>query len=225
MDDGRHIRRAAALTVVKDTTLPGTRTIPSTLESGFPATEMSARPVSICFRTPPSSTYMARDPNADSLKYSPWDRNQTALYALAALDDATQTDIRAFIKAGGKLIVWHGGSDAGLSVNSTIEYMTNMEKSVGAENAAAATRFYVAPGVDHCEGGVGADQTDLLTALDQWVTQGIAPATLACTEAGCERRGNIHLAVVPVSAVPRYTGPANDAAAARLASSYTCTSP
>ena len=102
---------------------------------------------------------LARDPKADSLKYSPWDQNQNALYALAALNDATQTDIRPFIMAGGKLIVWHGGSDAALSVNSTIEYMTNMEKSVGAEYAAASTRFYVAPGVDHCEGGVGADKT------------------------------------------------------------------
>jgi hypothetical protein len=47
---------------------------------------------------------LARDPKADSLKYSPWDQNQNALYALAALDDATQTDIRAFITAGGKLV-------------------------------------------------------------------------------------------------------------------------
>jgi hypothetical protein len=48
--------------------------------------------------------YLARDPKADSLKYSPWDQNQNALYALAALNDATQTDIRAFITAGGKLV-------------------------------------------------------------------------------------------------------------------------
>ena len=67
------------------------------------------------------------------------------------------------------------GDPIALSVNSTIEYMTNMEKSVGAENAAASTRLYVAPGVNHCEGGVGPDRTDLLTALDQWVTKGIAP--------------------------------------------------
>ena len=45
--------------------------------------------------------YLARDPNADSLKYTPWDQNQNALYAMAALDDATQTDIRPFIIIGG----------------------------------------------------------------------------------------------------------------------------
>ena len=124
---------------------------------------------------------------------------------MAALNDATQTDIRAFIGSGGKLIVWPGGSDAGLSVNSTIEYMANMEKAVGAENAAAATRFYVAPGVNHCEGGAGADKTDLLTALDQWVTKGIAPATLTAEK--LDAKGMVtRFAVVPVPAVPEIYG-------------------
>ena len=81
---------------------------------------------------------------------------------MAALNDATQTDIRPFINSGGKLIVWHGGSDEALSVNSTIEYMANVTKSVGAANASASTRLYVAPGVNHCAGGVGPDHTDLL---------------------------------------------------------------
>lgn len=169
--------------------------------------------------------YLARDPRADSLKYSPWDRNQNALYALAALNDATQTDIRPFIKAGNKLIVWHGGSDAALSVNSTIEYMTNMAKSIGAESAAASTRFYVAPGVDHCEGGVGADKTDLLTALDLWVTRGVAPATLTAQKLDANGAVILTLPLCPYPQYPRYIGPANNAAAARLASSYTCTSP
>jgi pimeloyl-ACP methyl ester carboxylesterase len=169
--------------------------------------------------------YLARDPRADSLKYSPWDRNQGALYALAALNDATQADIRPFIKAGNKLIVWHGGSDAALSVNSTIEYMTNMTRSVGAENAAASTRFYVAPGVDHCEGGAGADKTDLLTALDQWVTKRIAPAALTAQKLDAKGAVILTLPLCQYPQYPRYIGPANNAAAARLASSYICTSP
>ena len=169
--------------------------------------------------------YLARNPRADSLQYSPWDQNQGALYALAALNDATQTDIRPFIKAGNKLIVWHGGSDAALSVNSTIEYMTNMEKAVGAENAAASTRFYVAPGVDHCEGGVGADKTDLLTALDQWVTKGVAPGTLTAQKLDANGAVTRTLPLCQYPKYPRYIGPANNAAAARLASSYTCASP
>jgi hypothetical protein len=169
--------------------------------------------------------YLARDAQADSLKYAPWDQNQNALYAMAALNDATQTDIRPFINSGGKLIVWHGGSDAALSVNSTIEYMANMQKSVGAASAAAATRFYVAPGVNHCEGGAGADKSDLLTALDQWVTKGVAPAALSAQKLDANGAVMRTLPLCQYPQYPKYTGPANDAAAAKLATSYTCTSP
>ena len=97
--------------------------------------------------------------------------------------------------------MWHGGSDSALSVNSTAEYMTNMEKSVGAENAARSTRFYVAPGVDHCEGGVGADKTDLLTALDEWVTKGVAPGTLSAQK--LDAKGTVTL-TMPLCQYPQY---------------------
>jgi pimeloyl-ACP methyl ester carboxylesterase len=169
--------------------------------------------------------YLARDPNANSLTYSPWDQNQNALYAMAALNDATQTDIRPFINSGGKLIVWHGGADPALSVNATIEYMTNMQNSVGAANASASTRFYVAPGVDHCGGGPGADTTDLLTALDQWVTNSVAPATLTAQKLDATGAATLTLPLCQYPQYPKYTGPANDSSAAKLATSYTCTSP
>jgi len=167
---------------------------------------------------------LARDPNADSLKYV-WDKNQSALYSMAALNDATQTDIRPFINNGGKLIVWHGGSDMALSVNSTIEYMQNVAKSVGAENAAASTRLYVAPGVNHCTGGTGPDQTDLLKALDEWVTMGNAPATLKAEKVDANGVVTRSLPLCRYPQYPKYTGPANDAAAAKLAANYACTSP
>lgn len=169
--------------------------------------------------------YLARDPTANSLTYAPWDQNQNALYAMAALNDATSTDIRPFINSGGKLILWHGGNDGALSVNSTAEYVANMRNAVGATNADAATRFYVAPGVDHCAGGPGADTSDLLTALDQWVTKGAAPGTLTAQKLDTAGAVSSTLPLCQHPQYPRYTGPANDAAAARLAANYTCTTP
>lgn len=169
--------------------------------------------------------YLARDPNIDSLKYVPWDQNQSALYAMAALNDATQADIRPFISSGGKLIVWHGGSDPGLSVNSTIEYMASVKKTIGATSAAASTRLYVAPGVNHCEGGVGADKTDLLTALDQWVTKGVAPGSLTARKLDAKGTVTRTLPLCQYPQYPRYTGRVNDAKAAELAVNYTCTNP
>ena len=169
--------------------------------------------------------YLARDEKADSLAYSPWDQNQTALFALASLNDATQTDIRPFIDAGGKLIVWHGGSDAALSVNSTVEYMQNMQKAVGKSRAASATRLYVAPGVFHCEGGPGPDSTDLLAALDQWVSKGQAPATLPAEKKDAAGAVARSLPLCQYPQYPKYTGPPDNAAAAKLSRNYTCTVP
>lgn len=169
--------------------------------------------------------YLARDPNADSLKYSPWDRNPRALDAMAALNDATQADIRPFLDRGGKLIVWQGGADAALSVNSTIAYITRMQKAVGAARAAASTRFYVAAGVNHCVGGAGPDSTDLLAALDQWATKGVAPATLLAQKIDAQGHVIRSMPLCQYPQYPRYVGHPDDAAAARLAANYACTAP
>ena len=75
--------------------------------------------------------YLARDPTADSLTYTPWDQNQNALFAMAALNDATNANLRPFRDSGAKLILWHGGNDAALSANSTAEYYNNVTRHGG----------------------------------------------------------------------------------------------
>lgn len=168
--------------------------------------------------------YLARDPNVSSLTYAPWDQNQNALYAMAALNDATNADIRPFANSGGKLILWHGGNDSALSKNSTADYYSKVVAAVGGQNAADAfMRFYVAPGVDHCAGGPGADTADLLTALDGWVMGKATPGTLTAQK--LDPASGAVLFERPLCQYPkypRYTGPASDPAATKLASNYSC---
>jgi len=168
-------------------------------------------------------SYLARDLSVDSLLYTPYDQNQGALYSLAALNDATNTNLSSFDKSGAKLILWHGGNDSALSYKATTEYYNGVVTSMGGQAATDAfVRYYVAPGVNHCSGGPGADNADLLAALDSWVDKGAAPGTLTANKivAGATTFSR-PLCTYP--SYPRYTGPANDAAAAKLASSYTCT--
>jgi len=168
--------------------------------------------------------YLARDPAANSLTYTPWDQNQQALFGLAALNDATNTDLRPFRNSGGKLILWHGGNDAALSKNATVEFYNNVRTAVGGQaNTDSFVRFYIAPGVDHCAGGPGADTADLLSALDQWVLNGTAPATLTAQKLDAAGAVSFSRPLCQYPQYPRYTGPANDANAAKLASNYTCT--
>ena len=168
--------------------------------------------------------YLAKNPAANSLAYAPWNQNAAALANLAALNDATQTDIRPFRDRGGKLLIWQGGSDPALSKNATIEYYNNVAAVVGGTaNADAFTRLYIAPGVNHCTGGPGADTTDLLGALDRWVVSGIAPTALIAQQLDpATGAANFTRPLCQHPKYPRYIGPANDAQAAKLAANYAC---
>ena len=169
--------------------------------------------------------YLARDRSQDSLSYV-WDSNLNALYAMAALNDATNTDLRPFKASHAKLILWHGGNDAALSYKATTAYYQGVTASVGGQAAADEfVRYYIAPGVDHCSGGPGADQTDLLAALDDWVSNNKAPGTLSAAKLGANGAPQLARPLCVYPQYARYTGPANDAAAAALASNYACTSP
>jgi feruloyl esterase len=65
----------------------------------------------------------------------------------------------------------------------------------------------------------------LLTALDQWVTKSVAPAILTAEKLDAAGARTFARPLCQYPQYPRYTGPANDAAAAKLATSYTCTTP
>ncbi len=168
--------------------------------------------------------YLARNAAQDSLTYD-FDSNLATLYAMATLNDATNADLRPFSNSHAKLILWHGGGDPSLSHEDTTAYYRSVVAAVGGQAAADQfVRSYQTPGVGHCEGGPGADQSDLLTALDAWAAKDTAPGTLTASKVV----NGATTATRPLCRYPqypRYTGPANDAAAAALASNYSCTSP
>ena len=86
-------------------------------------------------------------------------------------------------------------------------------------------RFYIAPGANHCSGGPGADDADLLGALDAWVTNGTAPEILTARKHAADGSTLLTRPLCRYPQYPRYVGPANDAAAAALAANYACTTP
>ncbi|WP_329262239.1 tannase/feruloyl esterase family alpha/beta hydrolase [Streptomyces sp. NBC_01478] len=132
--------------------------------------------------------------------------------------DATDPDLTAFKKAGGKLILWHGLGDQHIPAVGTMAYYKAVEKAVGGETATKTfARLFLLPGVAHCGGGQGPDTFDALTAITDWVTEGDAPAGL--TTRSVDSSGNT-TASRPVYPFPYYAknttgGPAGDA------SSYT----
>jgi feruloyl esterase len=113
-------------------------------------------------------------------------RDYDRLLPLAGIYDATDPDLSAFEKAGGKLILWQGWADQELSPFGTVEYYKAVVRHAGGFSASQAfTRLYMIPGQYHCLDG-GSPQVngqvttgDLLNSLIRWVERGVPPRTFS----------------------------------------------
>lgn len=91
--------------------------------------------------------------------------------------DATDPDLGAFHRQGGKMIVYHGWADFGISPLRTADYYGEVTAVLGAETP-KFLQLYMIPGMHHCTGGVNIDRFDLMTPLINWVERGVAPKGL-----------------------------------------------
>ena len=127
--------------------------------------------------------FVFSNPNYDSVASFDFDRDPRALRETGKFINADNTDLSAFRKAGGKLLLWHGWADHALMAERTIEYYEDVVDRVGSRKKADRfTRLYLAPGMHHCSGGPGPNQFDMLTPLEKWVEQGIAPGPVVATK-------------------------------------------
>jgi len=87
-----------------------------------------------------------------------------------------------FLKKGGKLILYHGGSDPLLSPFKSIWFYEELASLHGGyRNTQDSARLFIVPGMGHCGGGVAPNSFDTLQALDNWVTNGVAPEGIVAT--------------------------------------------
>jgi hypothetical protein len=156
---------------------------------------------------------------------------------MAGIMNSNNPDMSAFQKRGGKLIVYHGWSDAAIPPQNAINYVDSVEAKMGAKNVDGFLRLYMVPGMQHCGGGAGvttfgaggtpsADRFhDVDAALEAWVEQGQAPGEIIATKyknAGDPTGGVIRtrpLCPYPTVASWKGTGSTDDAA------NFTCVKP
>jgi feruloyl esterase len=175
-------------------------------------------------------TMVLFDPNYDALHFNintdlaAWDA------ALVAVEgNATNPDLREFVKRGGHLLMYHGWNDAGVAPQSTIEYFESVQQVVGgndeiygfdgrdpASRIRDNVRLFMVPGMNHCTGGVGPYSFDALTALERWHEQGSPPDRILArnNERGLERP------LCPYPEVAYYDGSGDT----NLAGSFECLS-
>jgi feruloyl esterase len=166
---------------------------------------------------------------------------------IAAVVDATSTDLSRFKAGGGKLLMFMGWQDPVGAPAEAVNYYEAVEARSDARSAGARRedtqrflRLYMVPGMAHCAGGPGATnfstatrdseppvsdaKHDMARALEAWVEHGTAPDELIATHfesAGSSGRTIAFqrpLCVYPK--VARYNGGATS-----LANSFTCVIP
>lgn len=112
---------------------------------------------------------------------------ETADEKLAPVLNATDANLKPFQARGGKLIVYHGWSDAAIPPLNAVSYYENVTKTMGAATTDSFMRLYLVPGMQHCGGGPGPDyfgepQPNMFGALVDWVEQGKAPNAIITTK-------------------------------------------
>jgi feruloyl esterase len=139
--------------------------------------------------------------------------------------DATNPDLRPFAKRGGRLILYHGWSDAAISALSSIDYYNNVRTTASPATEDSTLRLFMVPGMQHCSGGPGPDsfgqagpdsasgpddpQHDILLALQHWVEDGVAPETVIAAQYAGEGAARKITRTRPLCAYPkvaRYKG-------------------
>lgn len=101
---------------------------------------------------------------------------------VAAVVDATDPNLTAFYRAGGKLITWQGWADQFIPPSGSVAYRQAVIDTMGAATVEKFYRLYMFPGVYHCGGGYGPDVFDLLTPLIDWVEAHRAPSDVVAAE-------------------------------------------
>ena len=132
---------------------------------------------------------------------------------------ADSTSLGVFQSRGGKMIMYHGGSDTSFSVQDTIDYYNALNSTNGG-TVASFVRLFVVPGMNHCSGGPATDQFDTLTPLVNWVENGVAPDSIVAT-ASNPGYFNVASRTRPLCPFPkqaRYNGTGD----INVASSFTC---
>ena len=109
--------------------------------------------------------------------------------------NATDPNLKPFRARGGKLIMYHGWSDAAIPAPNTIDYYNSVVAALGQRATDTFLRLFMVPGMQHCGGGPGPNsfgqdanapphdpEHNIYTALEQWVEKGVAPSKIIATK-------------------------------------------
>jgi feruloyl esterase len=149
------------------------------------------------------------------------DRDAAKAHAVDKDVDEMDPHLAAFVKHGGKLLLYHGWADQQVAPGSSIDFYQQAVSLGGVQaNTQNWIRLFMAPGMGHCSGGEGPDTFDKINVLESWVEQGKAPEQIVASHrAGGHVDRTRPLCAYPKAAQYRGSGSIDEAA------NFTCAMP
>jgi hypothetical protein len=115
-----------------------------------------------------------------------------------------------FKAKGGKMIHYHGWADALVSAFTSTSFYEAVLSQMGVAETKSFYKLYMAPGLGHVAGGIGYlhTWTDAMTALVNWVENGIEPGSLEGTRSANSKWNwpEMTRPLCPYPEVARYNG-------------------
>ena len=146
-----------------------------------------------------------------------FDNDPARLEAMGKIYDAWDPDLRPFQATGGKMIMYHGLADALVLPDNSIKYFESVVEEMGGEvEIGDFLRFFTVPGMGHCweMPANTPDQFDPISALEDWVEKGQAPAYLEAHALNSETALSRRAALCPYPATAVNLSEGQDASTA-----------
>jgi feruloyl esterase len=134
-----------------------------------------------------------------------------ALRRIGPVINANNPDLREFARRDGRLIMYQGWYDPGITAHEAVKYYDQVRQHLKSETD-QHVRLFMVPGMAHCASGPGADNFDMFKALEAWVEKGEAPERIIASKPGSDPEFTRPLCPWPKTARYLGTGDTNDAA-------------